>query len=192
LTAVTAHDGGPHEAAYFWLTGLLSAFLDNTPTYLVFFELAGADPKALMGHLAGTLASISMGAVYMGALTYIGNAPNLIMRDRAGTRHQDAELLRLHAVGGTRSHSAVCSAHASSDFAVVEPAMKGHLDRSNHFSEIARRPLRARKADIRPPVDPPAAIGRQLDLSAPGARRPLSGETLSYFFARREATGRLL
>ena len=74
LQAVTAHDGTPHEAAYFWLTGLLSAFLDNTPTYVVFFELAGGDPRALMGPLAGTLASISMGAVYMGALTYIGNA----------------------------------------------------------------------------------------------------------------------
>jgi Na+/H+ antiporter NhaD/arsenite permease-like protein len=86
LQAVTAHDGTPHEAAYFWLTGLLSAFLDNTPTYVVFFELAGGDPKALMGPLAGTLASISMGAVYMGALTYIGNAPNLIVRSIAQER----------------------------------------------------------------------------------------------------------
>lgn len=79
LTAVTAHDGTTHEAAYFWLTGLLSAFLDNAPTYLVFFELAGGDAKELMGPLAGTLAAISMGAVYMGALTYIGNAPNLMV-----------------------------------------------------------------------------------------------------------------
>jgi Na+/H+ antiporter NhaD/arsenite permease-like protein len=86
LRAVTAHDGSPHEAAYFWLTGLLSAFLDNTPTYVVFFELAGGDPKELMGPLAGTLASISMGAVYMGALTYIGNAPNLIVRSIAQER----------------------------------------------------------------------------------------------------------
>ena len=86
LQAVTAHDGSPHEAAYFWLTGALSAFLDNTPTYVVFFELAGGDPKQLMGPLAGTLASISMGAVYMGALTYIGNAPNLIVRSIAEER----------------------------------------------------------------------------------------------------------
>jgi Na+/H+ antiporter NhaD/arsenite permease-like protein len=86
LHDVTAYDGSPHEAAYFWLTGLLSAFLDNTPTYVVFFELAGGDPKALMGPLAGTLASISMGAVYMGALTYIGNAPNLIVRSIAQER----------------------------------------------------------------------------------------------------------
>ena len=69
----------PNEVAYFWLTGLLSAFLDNAPTYLVFFELAGGDANVLMGKLAPTLAAISMGAVYMGALTYIGNAPNLMI-----------------------------------------------------------------------------------------------------------------
>ena len=80
LQAVTAKDGSPHEAAYFWLTGVLSGFLDNAPTYLVFFELAGGDAKALMGPFAGTLAAISMGAVYMGALTYIGNAPNLMVQ----------------------------------------------------------------------------------------------------------------
>ena len=79
LTAVTAQDGSPHEVAYFWLTGILSACLDNAPTYLVFFELAGGHAKVLMGPLATTLAAISMGAVYMGALTYIGNAPNLMV-----------------------------------------------------------------------------------------------------------------
>jgi Na+/H+ antiporter NhaD/arsenite permease-like protein len=79
LDAVTARDGTPHEAAYFWLTGGLSAFLDNAPTYLVFFELASGDAQELMGPLAGTLAAISMGAVFMGALTYIGNAPNLMV-----------------------------------------------------------------------------------------------------------------
>jgi Na+/H+ antiporter NhaD/arsenite permease-like protein len=76
---VTTHDGSPHEAAYFWLTGGLSAFLDNAPTYLVFFELASGDARELMGPLAGTLAAISMDAVFMGALTYIGNAPNLMV-----------------------------------------------------------------------------------------------------------------
>ncbi len=79
LDAVTAKDGSPHQAAYFWLTGSLSAFLDNAPTYLVFFELAGGDARALMGPLAGTLAALSLGAVFMGALTYIGNAPNLMV-----------------------------------------------------------------------------------------------------------------
>jgi Na+/H+ antiporter NhaD/arsenite permease-like protein len=79
LEAVKAGDGAPSNVAYFWLTGALSAFLDNAPTYLVFFELAGGDSVKLMGPLAGTLAAISMGAVYMGALTYIGNAPNLMI-----------------------------------------------------------------------------------------------------------------
>jgi Na+/H+ antiporter NhaD/arsenite permease-like protein len=79
LAAVTTDNGAPNDIAYFWLTGLLSAFLDNAPTYLVFFELAGGDAQALMGPMATTLAAISMGAVYMGALTYIGNAPNFIV-----------------------------------------------------------------------------------------------------------------
>ena len=79
FSAVTSTDGTPNEVAYFWLTGILSAFLDNVPTYLVFFELAGGDPNHLMGPAAGTLAPISMGAVYMGALTYIGNAPNFMV-----------------------------------------------------------------------------------------------------------------
>ncbi|WP_092254743.1 MULTISPECIES: sodium:proton antiporter [unclassified Bradyrhizobium] len=79
LSAVTAPDGAPREVAYFWFTGLMSAFLDNAPTYLLFFQLAGGDPQTLMHELSGTLASISMGAVYMGALTYIGNAPNFMV-----------------------------------------------------------------------------------------------------------------
>jgi Na+/H+ antiporter NhaD/arsenite permease-like protein len=79
LDTVTRSDGGPHDAAYFWLAGGLSAFLDNAPTYLVFFELAGGDAGRLMGELGATLAAISMGAVFMGALTYIGNAPNFMI-----------------------------------------------------------------------------------------------------------------
>jgi len=77
--AVTLDDGRPHDVAYFWLTGLLSAFLDNAPTYLVFFELASGDAGKLMGELGSTLAALSMGAVFMGALTYIGNAPNFMV-----------------------------------------------------------------------------------------------------------------
>jgi Na+/H+ antiporter NhaD/arsenite permease-like protein len=79
LDAVTRPSGEHHEVAFFWLTGILSAFLDNAPTYLVFFQLAGGDASELMTKLAPTLAAISMGAVYMGALTYIGNAPNLMV-----------------------------------------------------------------------------------------------------------------
>jgi len=79
LALVTGAGGAPRDAAYFWLTGVLSGFLDNAPTYLVFFELAGGDTRELMGPLASTLKAISMGAVFMGALTYIGNAPNFMV-----------------------------------------------------------------------------------------------------------------
>jgi Na+/H+ antiporter NhaD/arsenite permease-like protein len=86
LDAVTRPNGEHHEIAFFWLTGILSGFLDNAPTYLVFFQLAGGDPAELMSHLAPTLAAISMGAVYMGALTYIGNAPNFMVAAIANER----------------------------------------------------------------------------------------------------------
>jgi len=76
-------DGQPADHMYFIMTGVLSAFLDNAPTYLVFFNAAGGDPKLLMGPLATTLAAISAGAVFMGALTYVGNAPNFMVRSVA-------------------------------------------------------------------------------------------------------------
>ena len=79
LGLVTNADGSSNAAAYFWLTGILSSFLDNAPTYLVFFQLAGGDPQVLMGAKAATLTAISSGAVYMGANTYIGNAPNFMV-----------------------------------------------------------------------------------------------------------------
>jgi Na+/H+ antiporter NhaD/arsenite permease-like protein len=77
---VTTPDGKPDVVMYFWLTGLLSSFLDNAPTYLVFFNMAGGDPATLMGPLATTLTAISAGAVFMGANTYIGNAPNFMVK----------------------------------------------------------------------------------------------------------------
>ena len=70
---------------YFWLTGILSSFLDNAPTYLVFFNTAGGDPLILMGDRANTLLAISAGAVFMGANTYIGNAPNFMVKSIAET-----------------------------------------------------------------------------------------------------------
>jgi Na+/H+ antiporter NhaD/arsenite permease-like protein len=73
-------DGSPDNVAYFWLAGILSSFLDNAPTYLVFFNMAGGDPVTLMGPLATTLTAISAGAVFMGANTYIGNAPNFMVK----------------------------------------------------------------------------------------------------------------
>jgi len=78
--------GQPDNVAYFWLTGLLSSFLDNAPTYLVFFNLAGGDAQTLMGPLSMTLTAISVGAVFMGANTYIGNAPNFMVRSIAVSR----------------------------------------------------------------------------------------------------------
>jgi Na+/H+ antiporter NhaD/arsenite permease-like protein len=79
LALVSNPDGSPNNFAYFWLTGVLSSFLDNAPTYLVFFELAGGEPHTLMTTMATTLAAISTGAVFMGANTYIGNAPNFMV-----------------------------------------------------------------------------------------------------------------
>jgi len=78
--AVTGPDGQPLPWAYFWFSGVLSSFLDNAPTYLVFFNLAGGDPATLMGPLASTLAAISAGSVFMGANSYIGNAPNFMVK----------------------------------------------------------------------------------------------------------------
>ena len=76
-------DSGPVNHMYFWLTGILSSFLDNAPTYLVFFNTAGGDPQVLMGELSQTLLAISAGAVFMGANTYIGNAPNFMVKSIA-------------------------------------------------------------------------------------------------------------
>jgi Na+/H+ antiporter NhaD/arsenite permease-like protein len=86
VRAVTRPDGQPDPAMYFWATGILSSFLDNAPTYLVFFNTAGGDPQALMTTYASTLAAISAGAVFMGANTYIGNAPNLMVKAIAESR----------------------------------------------------------------------------------------------------------
>ena len=83
------HDaaGNPINVMYFWMSGLLSAFLDNAPTYLVFFNMAGGDAQALMtGHLFHSLLAVSMGSVFMGALTYIGNAPNFMVKAIAEQR----------------------------------------------------------------------------------------------------------
>ncbi len=85
-------------AHYFWMTGILSSFLDNAPTYLTFFntaigsfyaDLAEAEAvPLLMGHNAIYLKAISAGAVFFGACSYIGNAPNFMVRsiaEEAGT-----------------------------------------------------------------------------------------------------------
>lgn len=78
--AVFNESGDPINYMFFWITGFLSAFLDNAPTYLVFFNAAGGQADILMNELAHTLSAISSGAVFFGALTYIGNAPNLMVK----------------------------------------------------------------------------------------------------------------
>jgi Na+/H+ antiporter NhaD/arsenite permease-like protein len=75
---------------FFWATGILSAFLDNTPTYLTFFSLAqglgqtGSLPGVMMTD--EVLKAISLGAVFFGAATYIGNAPNFMVKSIAEHR----------------------------------------------------------------------------------------------------------
>ncbi len=75
--------GSLSPAGFFWATGGLSSFLDNAPTYLVFFK-AAQDPTALAGATGGVpemfLRGIAMGAVFMGAMTYIGNGPNFMVK----------------------------------------------------------------------------------------------------------------
>ena len=74
---------------FFWATGILSSFLDNAPTYVVYFETASALPTAGMEMMTGVatgsiaiplLIAISCGAVFMGANTYIGNGPNFMVK----------------------------------------------------------------------------------------------------------------
>jgi len=83
---------------FFWMTGTLSSFLDNAPTYVVFFTTAKTLPAAsgteLLPITAGTIAvpmlvAISLGAVFMGSMTYIGNGPNFMVRaiaEKSGIR----------------------------------------------------------------------------------------------------------
>lgn len=85
LVSLVSKDGRPWDAMYFWLTGSLSSFLDNAPTYLVFFNTAGGDAEKLMAGVT-TLRAISAGAVFFGAMTYIGNAPNFMVRSIAEER----------------------------------------------------------------------------------------------------------
>ncbi|NGP75974.1 sodium:proton antiporter [Balneolaceae bacterium YR4-1] len=85
--------GGPNpepvNGMFFWVTGTLSAFLDNAPTYLVFFNAAGGQAEVLMNELSQTLVAISSGAVFFGAVTYIGNAPNFMVKSIAETSGVD-------------------------------------------------------------------------------------------------------
>jgi Na+/H+ antiporter NhaD and related arsenite permeases len=79
--------------AFFWTTGLLSSVLDNAPTYLVFFKTAQTLPagaEMVAGVEVGRLAGVSLGAVFLGALTYIGNGPNFMVKAMRRKRRADA------------------------------------------------------------------------------------------------------
>jgi Na+/H+ antiporter NhaD/arsenite permease-like protein len=88
------------ETAFFWATGMLSALLDNAPTYLAFFAAAlglhGFDINnsshvgRFIGENGGELIAVSLGATFFGALTYIGNAPNLLVKTIAEHAHAPA------------------------------------------------------------------------------------------------------
>jgi len=91
LNARGAELGLTQPWQYFWATGILSAFLDNAPTYLTFTSTAsgllGTSKDALDqllipagGTGEGLLVAISLGAVFMGAMTYIGNGPNFMVK----------------------------------------------------------------------------------------------------------------
>jgi Na+/H+ antiporter NhaD/arsenite permease-like protein len=98
LAGLTNAVHGP--VRFFWATGILSAFLDNAPTYLTFFNAALGDLGASEAMVPGMLGyasdlavlnpefvhdlqAISAGAVFMGAMTYIGNAPNFMVKSIA-------------------------------------------------------------------------------------------------------------
>ncbi len=86
LKAVGPNLGVTSSVEMFWATGLLSSFLDNTPTYLVFLTTAGTlgftnGIATTLGNVpVNVLTAISCGAVFMGANTYIGNAPNFMVK----------------------------------------------------------------------------------------------------------------
>jgi Na+/H+ antiporter NhaD/arsenite permease-like protein len=77
--------GVRHPWQFFWAAGALSSFLDNAPTYLAFLALGQGLglPADVVGVPGAILAAISVGAVAMGANTYIGNAPNFMVKSIA-------------------------------------------------------------------------------------------------------------
>ncbi len=83
IDQVITPGGEYNNSAFFWATGVLSSFLDNAPTYVVFFNTAGGNAMELMTTHAETLLAISTGAVFMGANSYIGNAPNFMVKSIA-------------------------------------------------------------------------------------------------------------
>jgi Na+/H+ antiporter NhaD/arsenite permease-like protein len=94
LKAFGAETGVNHAWQFFWMSGVLSSFLDNAPTYATYFALgqgvtkgliASGAPITLVETATGPIAehiliAISVGSVFMGANSYIGNAPNFMVK----------------------------------------------------------------------------------------------------------------
>ena len=83
LTTHGSSLGFDSPTKFYWGTGILSSFLDNAPTYVVFFETAksmGVEGETMAGVWVPILTAISLGAVFMGAMTYIGNGPNFMVK----------------------------------------------------------------------------------------------------------------
>jgi len=88
IIASLSSNGHPNNVMYYWMSGLLSAFLDSAPAFLIIFHTAAApaaslgmaDHAYMTGIIPSTLFAITMGASFMGALTYIGNAPNMMIQ----------------------------------------------------------------------------------------------------------------
>ncbi len=105
LDAHGARLGIRSPRAFFWATSALSSVLDNAPTYLVFFKTAQALPAEgplVAGVEAGRLAAISLGAVFLGAMTYIGNGPNFMVKaiaEQSGVRMPSFFGYMLYSVG---------------------------------------------------------------------------------------------
>lgn len=76
----------PDPLVWFWASGIASAVLDAAPTYLVFFEASGGHAEMLISGSAQLLTAIAAGSVFFGPLTYLGNAPNLMVREIAARR----------------------------------------------------------------------------------------------------------
>ncbi len=96
--------GATQPWQFFWVTGILSSFLDNAPTYLTFLSLAQglSGPQDVVGVAGPILQGISAGAVFMGANSYIGNAPNFMVKAIA-----EASGVRMPSFFGYMAYSAV-------------------------------------------------------------------------------------
>ena len=80
-------NGVDGSSVFFWLCALTSSFLDNAPSYLLFFNMAGGNSEELMYVYPNILKAISISSVIMGAMTYIGNAPNMMVKSIADKKN---------------------------------------------------------------------------------------------------------